>query len=212
METTILSCRKGRLDDDDLQLCMRVFQAGGVVVFPTETVYGIGCNAFFLPAIHTIYALKGRSYTKPLPLLLGDQSQLPLVARDIPSEAWSLAQAFWPGPMTLVLKTASLASAATRGKETVAIRIPNHGTVRQILLSLNLPLATTSANLSGHPAAKDFNAVKKSFFGQVPLMIDGGKCSISKESTVVDAIQFPFTILREGALVKSKLAAHLGLM
>lgn len=189
---------------------MNTLKIGGVIVFPTDTVYGIGCNAFHPEAIRRIYALKGRQYSKPLPLLLAETGQLPLVAKDVPKEAVRLMEAYWPGALTLVFKTAPLALNAARGKSTIAVRIPDHGVVRQLLEHLSLPLAATSANISGKPSLKTGAQAKKIFLSKVDVIIDGGPCEVGRESSVVDASHFPFTILREGAVSKPELLQKMG--
>lgn len=187
----------------DVDLCVDHLKRGEVIALPTDTVYGIVCSAFNIEAIHEIYRLKGRSYTKALPLLLGDVSQLPLVAEDIQPEVYKLIEKFWPGPLTLVFKTAPLALPATRGKSTVALRIPNDPLVLKISRLLGVPLASTSANLSGEKSAVEFGPVLAAFDKKVPLLIDGGLCPLSIESTVIDVTHYPFTVIREGAVPKS---------
>lgn len=208
-KTRVLTCINQTLSDADLSLVTRTLASDGVIVFPTDTVYGIGCNAFQLDAINAIYKLKGRSYSKPLPLLLGDSLQLDLVAKEIPQEAFRLIEAYWPGALTLVFKTAPMALLASRGKSSVAVRIPDHGVIRQILVRAKVPLASTSANRSGKPAFTNAVDAVKAFDGKVDLIIDGGLCDVGRESSVVDATHYPFTILREGAISKQKLELSL---
>jgi len=210
-KTVVINSPTHHLKASDLERCLEVLWQGEPLIFPTDTVYGLGANAFGLKGIRKIYQLKGRSYSKPLPLLLGNADQLPLVAEDIPKEAWRLIKHFWPGALTLVFKTSPLALHATHGKNTVAVRVPDHGVVRQILKAFGLPLAATSANLSKEKASPAFGPVKKIFHGRVPVMIDGGDCPVSRESTVVDATQYPFTLLREGAISKKTLERRIHL-
>lgn len=190
---------------------MAALEEGGVIAIPTDTVYGLACSAFSLDGVRRIYELKGRSYTKALPVLLGDRDQLPLIAKDVPAEAEVLMEKFWPGALTLVFKTAPTALHAARGKSTIAVRIPDHGVIRQILDVARVPLASTSANTSGEPSLVSGEAVVKRFRGEVDLIVDGGRCHHAKESTVIDASHFPFTVLRAGALSKEKVAAALKL-
>ncbi len=210
-KTPVLKPVRGRLKKEDLKTLVEIFAAGGVVAFPTDTVYGVACNAFHMEGIRKIYELKGRDYNKALPVFLSDVEQLMLVAQDIPKEAHRLMEEFWPGPLTLVLKTAPPAFHATRGKSTVALRIPDHGVVRQILVAVQIPLAVTSANKSGEPSLETASAVIKNFSGHIDAIVDGGACRIGRESTVVDASHFPFSVLRQGALSKEKLAQALNL-
>jgi L-threonylcarbamoyladenylate synthase len=203
-KTRHLKSVRGRLSEEDAALCVEVLRAGGVVVFPTDTVYGIGCNAFNPVSIARVYELKGRDYAKPLPIFMAEVRQLSLVADEIPKEAQRLMESFWPGALTLVFKTARLALHASRGKSTIAVRIPDHGVARQLLDALYLPLAVTSAYLSGENAPKTAAAVKKIFEGRVDIIVDGN-CPGGRESSVVDASHFPFTVLREGAIPKQEL-------
>ncbi len=210
-KTPVLKPVRGRLKKGDLQLCVDILERGGVIIFPTDTVYGMACSAFKLEGINRIYELKGRDYAKPLPVFLADAEQLGLIANDVPKEATRLIEEFWPGPLTLVLKTAPQALHVVRGKSTVAVRIPDHGLVRQILLAVHVPLAVTSANKSGQPSLKTGHEVAKQFEGLIEAIVDGGSCRIGRESTVVEASQFPFSILRQGSLSKEKLAHALNL-
>jgi L-threonylcarbamoyladenylate synthase len=195
----------------DLDCCLEALWQGDPLIFPTDTVYGLGANAFSPKGIKNIYTVKGRSYAKALPLLLESAEQLPLVADDIPKEAWILIRHFWPGALTLVFKTSSLALNATHGKNTVAVRVPDHGVIRQILKAFGLPLATTSANLSKVKSSSAFDPVHKIFQGKVPVMIDDGDCPGSEESTVIDATHYPFTVLRVGAISKHALEKRIHL-
>ncbi len=203
--TTVVIPVKNHLTEDSLGRIIDVLKGGGVVIFPTETVYGMAANAFNQDAVHRIYQLKGRSYKKPLPIFLGEARQLHFVAKDVPKEAHHLMRRFWPGPLTLVLKTASLAMVASRGKDTIAVRVPDHGAVKQILDAFHVPLAVTSANISGQKPFKSGDDVIKKFLGKVDAIVDGGPCSLGVESSVVDASHFPFTVLREGFIPKAKL-------
>lgn len=131
--TDVFRVSDGRLSAEALASCVAVLKKSGVIAVPTDTVYGLVCNAFDPVAIQKIYDLKGRDYKKPLPVFLHSSEQLPLVAKDISKEVFPLVNAYWPGPLTLVLKTASVALAATHGKETIAVRVPDHGAVTQLL-------------------------------------------------------------------------------
>ena len=189
--------------------CLEALERGGVIVIPTDTVYGLACGAFNPEAIAAVYRLKGRSYAKPLPILLAGAEQLPLVADAPPPEANRLIKRYWPGPLTLVLKTTPLALHASRGRATLAVRVPDHGIVRDVLVAAAIPLAATSANRSGEPSITDGAQAVRAFGGLVDVIIDAGRCAWSKESSVVDATHYPFTLLREGAVTKSELDREL---
>jgi L-threonylcarbamoyladenylate synthase len=212
LDTVVLKTSDDQLTPADLRICIDTLNRGGLIVFPTETVYGVGCVAFNPHSIKQIYALKGRSYKKPLPILLAYREQIDLVARDIPANAPKLMDAFWPGALTLVFKTAPMAIAASGGRGTIAVRVPDHGIARQLLDELGLPLAATSANQSGAPSFKSGRDAIKFFKGKVDVIIDGGKCRVGRESTVVDATHEHFTVLREGAVPKRQLSECIGLI
>jgi L-threonylcarbamoyladenylate synthase len=205
VETRVHRLTGGRLSDKALHDCVLALASGGLVVVPTDTVYGIACGAFNPDAVRRIYDLKGRSYSKPLPILIPDASQLTLVATDIPTEAYRLVGGFWPGALTLVFHTAPLAALAAHGRKTIAVRVPDHGVVRALLDHAGVPIAATSANQSGNPSITDGSEAVRLFGGRVEVIIDGGVCAIGRESTVVDASRFPFMVLREGAIPKKEL-------
>lgn len=194
-----------------VRACTKAIQSGGVVVIPTDTVYGLACNAFNPVGIEKIYSLKGRSYTKPLPIFLGDASQLPLVARDVLPETELLIQAYWPGPLTLVFKTGPMALGAARGKASIAVRIPDHKLVRNLLKAVHVPLAVTSANKSGKHPCVNGDEARELFENLVDVVVDGGVCVVGRESSVVDVTHYPFTILREGAISRRELTKQLNL-
>lgn len=211
LKTKILRPGPEGLSPRDLRTCVEAIDRGGLVILPTDTVYGIACSVFRLAAIDAIYTLKGRHYNKPLPVLLSGSEQLSLVTVDAPREIGALIRGFWPGPLTLVLKTAPMAMHAARGRPTLAVRVPDHPIARQVLVSAGVPIAATSANKSGGRSMTDGQQVVAAFNGKVDVIIDAGPCAIGRESSVVDASSFPFTIIREGAVPKSELACRLGL-
>lgn len=204
IQTRVIECQNA-LSAEALGVCVRVLKDGGVIAFPTDTVYGIGASAFNTVAVGRVFSLKGRSYRKPLPVFLKDAHQLSLAGRDIPWETRFLIRRFWPGPLTLVVRTARTAMLASRGRDTIALRVPDHGVVKKILDEFCVPLAVTSANVSGKKSLTTGAQVRKEFMGKVDVIIDGGKCSIGRESSVVDATHYPFTVLREGAISKEEL-------
>jgi L-threonylcarbamoyladenylate synthase len=182
-----------------------------LLIFPTDTVYGLACNAFDPAAVKKIYTLKGRNYNKALPLLLADAAMAPLVVKAIGREAQKLMDAFWPGALTLVLEVTPLLTHATRGKSTIAIRVPKYPLLQRLLEGVGLPLAVTSANKSGKSSLVKGDDVVRTFDGKVDVIIDAGPCPGGRESSVVEASRFPFSILREGALSKETLERTLGL-
>ena len=175
---------------------------GLVVAFPTDTVYGVGCNAFEVQAIKSIYRLKGRSARKALPLLLSSTEQLHRVATETPDIALTLGAHFWPGALTLVLKRKAELPAELTSDDTIAVRVPHHTQLRDFIEACGGFLATTSANLSGQPDAQTAQEVATYFKSGLALVVDGGPASGGRPSTVIDCSQgFP-SILREGAIAR----------
>ena len=205
LKTRVHKMKDGRLSDKALHDCVLALASGGLVVLPTDTVYGIACGAFDPGAVRRVYELKGRSYDKPLPILIPHASQLSLVAAEVPTEAFRLIGAYWPGALTLVLKTAPLAALAAHGRPTIAVRVPDHGVVRTLLDGAGVPIAATSANQSEQPSISEGAEVVRQFEGKVEVIIDGGACAVGRESSVVDASKFPFSMLREGAISRADL-------
>lgn len=173
---------------------------GGVVAFPTDTVYGLGANASSHGAILKIYEAKRRPRRLALPLLLADVSQIPSVARDIPEIAWLLAKHFLPGGLTLVLyKSPSVSSLITGESEKIAVRVPAHPIPIALLEGLDAPITGTSANLTGRPSPLTTREVHNQLGDRVDLIIDG-ECPGGVVSTVLDITVDPIRILREGAI------------
>ncbi|HLD21403.1 MAG TPA: L-threonylcarbamoyladenylate synthase, partial [Patescibacteria group bacterium] len=192
--------------------CAQALQKGQLVVFPTETVYGLGADATNTVAIQQIFNVKGRPSDNPLIVHIASMEQLPQVAQSVPEHAKKLAQAFWPGPLTLVLpKTHTISTAASADLETVAVRIPNHPIALQLLRLANIPVAAPSANKSGRPSPTTVAHVLQDFINE-PLIfgiLDGGPCSIGIESTVVDVTGVIPYILRPGIISKEQLESVL---
>lgn len=179
---------------------------GGIVAFPTDTVYGLGADASSHDAILKIYEAKRRPLRLALPLLLADVSQLPSVARDIPDIAWLLAKNFLPGGLTLVLyKSPSVSSLITGGSEKIAVRVPDHPVPIALLEGLDAPITGTSANLTGRPSPLTSREVYKQLGDRVDLIIDG-ECPGGVASTVVDITTDPIRVLREGAITSEDIS------
>ncbi len=179
---------------------VNILQKGGVIAFPTDTVYGLGADAFNAVAVERIYQIKNRPKHRQLPLLIADVEQLITLADPIPEIAWFLAKRFWPGGLTLVLlKTNSLPVYLASGP-TIAVRLPDHPICLAIIQQLGNPIIGTSANISGQPATLTAEEVRQQLGGKIDFVINGGKCPGSKESTVVDATHEPLKILRQGII------------
>ena len=182
-----------------LRRAVALVQAGAVIAVPTDTVYGLVCRYDSPRAIAQLFAVKERPPEKALPVLLGDEAQLPLVtAGPLPQPARTLMARFWPGPLTLVLSARTdLPGVLTAGGHTVAVRIPDHEFIRELARQSG-PLASSSANLSGQPECRTAQQVLEQLNERIPFIADGGESSNGVASTVLDLTTTPPRILREG--------------
>lgn len=195
MQTEILRA----LSKDTLPRALDVLQAGGLVAFPTDTVYGVGALAFNGQAVEGIYAAKERPVEKAIPVLIGDPEELEKVAVEIPHSARKLATRFWPGPLTILLPKRLDLPLAVSATSTVGVRVPDHQIARK-LLRLAGPMAVTSANISGGQSPVTAEEVYQQLGGRIPLIIDGGATPGGVPSTLVDCTTAEPTILREGPI------------
>ncbi len=178
-----------------------ILKRGGVIAFPTDTVYGLGASSTDSRAVERIYQLKARPRHQALPLLLAKTSQISEVAQPVSQVAWQLAYKFLPGALTLVLpKRAAVSETVTAGGKTVAVRVPAHPVPQALVEGLGTPIIGTSANLSGKPPALTAGEVYSQFNGKIDLVIDGGPGSSGLESTIVDLTGGTPRILREGVI------------
>ncbi len=179
---------------------------GGLVAFPTDTVYGLGAGINIHQAVERVYRVKERPRNMALPLLLAHTSQIGEVAEPVPPVAWLLADNFLPGALTIVLhKSKSVPDIITAGGITVAIRIPAHPVPVALIEGIGAPIVGTSANLSGKPSALTAEEVYSQFGDKIDLVIDGGRCLGGKESTIVDVTKGTPVVLREGAISREEL-------
>lgn len=188
-----------------------ILQQGGLVVFPTETVYGLGANGLDEIAVANIFKAKGRPGDNPLILHIHDAVQLDNIVHQVPDSAKLLMKTYWPGPLTLVFeKQPHIPANVTAGLSTVAVRMPNNETALELLRLVDVPLAAPSANVSGRPSATKVDHVLKDLEGKVDAVIDGGDSVIGIESTVVDVTTSPPTLLRPGYISKAEIERVLG--
>ena len=194
----------GTLNEEDLQKldeAAAVLREGGLVAFPTETVYGLGGNALLKDASKKIYAAKGRPSDNPLIVHISDLSQLEQVAARIPREARRMAEAYWPGPLTMIFPKADCIPAETTGGlDTVAVRFPSHPVAMELIRRAGVPVAAPSANRSGRPSTTTARHCVEDLTGRVDLIVDGGSCPIGLESTILDMSGDRPRLLRPGGL------------
>lgn len=214
METKIIQVTKENIEQTAKEAAS-VWTEGGLVGFPTETVYGLGGNGLNKEASKKIYAAKGRPSDNPLILHIADMEQLyPLVKTDnekIMARAKALADAFWPGPLTMILpKADEIPYETTGGLDTVAIRMPSHPVARRLLQVCKLPIAAPSANLSGRPSPTSASHVIEDMDGRIEMIIDGGDVGIGVESTIIDLTGETPMLLRPGFVTPEMLEEVLG--
>ncbi|MDR0978178.1 MAG: threonylcarbamoyl-AMP synthase [Endomicrobium sp.] len=183
---------------DSHKRAAEVIKNGGVAVVPTETVYGFAVDAFNLDAQKRVYKIKGRSLKKPLVLMASDIKSAGILV-DIPPKAFKIAEKFWPGQLTLIFPTTETGRIVSGGRKDLGVRIPDNRFMLKLLRYLKSPVFTTSVNLSSKKSAKTSKDILK-FDDIADIIVDGGQCKFSFESTVIDMVQFPYTILRKGCL------------
>lgn len=196
---------------ENITRAAEILRNGGLVAFPTETVYGLGASALQEEAARKIFAAKGRPAADPLIVHLMGKEQLPLVARSVPEIGYTLAEQFWPGPLTLILpKQPAVPDLVTSGLETVAVRVPNHPVALALIREADMPIAAPSANRFGHTSPTTAEHVWHDLHGRIDAILDGGETTIGVESTVLDLSTAPPRILRPGGVTREMLEAVLG--
>lgn len=209
--TVILKIKKLDPDEALIARAARMIKEGGLVAFPTETVYGLGADAFNPAAIEKIFLAKGRPRDNPLIVHIADLAQVAQLARSFPRQARDLSEKFWPGPLTLVLKKrARVPPEVSAGLSTVAIRMPASPIALSLIRTAGTPLVAPSANLSGRPSPTKAQHVREDLEGRIDLIIDGGSAAIGMESTVVDFTGRSPRILRPGAVTAAQIEAVIG--
>ena len=192
---------------EELPEAAALLRRGELAAVPTETVYGLAGNGLDERAVEAIYEVKGRPQVKPLSLMVPDAAAMDRYCRDIPSQAKTLAERFWPGPLTLVLKARDLVPEIVRaGGETLGLRCPDHPMTLELLRLSGIPFAAPSANPSGGESPKTAGQVLEYFDGSIAAVVDGGACGLGRESTILDMSGLPFRILRQGALPEETIA------
>ncbi|MCL5991838.1 MAG: L-threonylcarbamoyladenylate synthase [Bacteroidetes bacterium] len=185
----------------EIQKAVRLLNDGEIIGFPTETVYGIGGDIFNEEAVNKIFDIKNRQLNLPLSAHLSAISDVEDVAFDVPDEFFILADKLLPGPLTVILKKKkSISDSVTSGLKTIGVRVPDNKIFQKLIEEFGKPLAATSANLSGKKSAITAEEVRTYFPEEISLILDGGRCRYSQESTVISLIEFPPLLIREGVI------------
>ena len=198
-------------DENSIEKVGEILRSGGLAAIPTETVYGLAANALDGNAVKRIFEAKGRPSDNPLIVHISDFSQIYRLVKEVPKEAEALRDAFWPGPLTIILpKSDIIPDEVSAGLSTVAIRLPSHPVARAIIDAAGVPLAAPSANVSGKPSPTSAKHVLDDLNGKVEAIIDGGICNVGVESTVITlATPYP-RLLRPGGITLEQLREVLG--
>lgn len=211
MNTQIIKVDPEHPDIEQVRIAAKILREGGLVAFPTETVYGLGGDAEDAGASKAIYAAKGRPSDNPLIVHICDYSQLVKISSSLPPEAKKLSDAFWPGPMTLIVnKNDVIPHETTGGLDTVAVRFPSHPVANALIRESGCMIAAPSANTSGRPSPTKAEHVIHDLSGKIDAIIDGGPVQIGLESTIVDLTEDVPTILRPGYINKEMLESVVG--
>lgn len=211
MKTIMQTINPESFRDEELEEACRILQKGGLVAFPTETVYGLGGDAMRPEASAKIYAAKGRPSDNPLIVHIADMDALEDIAQSVPEAAVKLADHFWPGPLTMIFpKKEAVPKSTTGGLETVAVRMPSHPVARALIRESGVYIAAPSANTSGRPSPTKAEHVKEDLDGRIDMILDGGAVGIGLESTIVDLSTGVPTILRPGYITREMLEDVLG--
>jgi L-threonylcarbamoyladenylate synthase len=201
MQTEVIQVDPIQPDPATIARAAELLRLGELVVFPTETVYGLGADALQVDAVEKIFAVKGRPYSDPLIAHIADERDLDKVAIDIPPIARELARAFWPGPLTLILPAGPhIPGVVTAGLPTVAVRMPRHPVALALIRATASPIAAPSANRFMHVSPTTAQHVLSDLSGRIPLILDGGPCAVGVESTILDLCSDVPTILRPGGI------------
>ena len=211
MKTIMQTINPESFRDEELEEACRILQKGGLVAFPTETVYGLGGDAMHPEASAKIYAAKGRPSDNPLIVHIADMDALEDIAQSVPEAAVKLADHFWPGPLSMIFpKKEAVPKSTTGGLETVAVRMPSHPVARALIRESGVYIAAPSANTSGRPSPTKAEHVKEDLDGRIDMILDGGAVGIGLESTIVDLSTGVPTILRPGYITGEMLEDVLG--
>ena len=210
MKTQIIKINSTQ-QKEEIKKAADVLKNGGLVGIPTETVYGLGANALDEEAVKSVFVAKGRPQDNPLSVHISDFDEIYDLVEEVPESAKKLAEKYWPGPMTIILKKSEkIPDVVSAGLDTVAIRLPEHEIARAIIRQAGVPIAAPSANVSGSPSPTSAKNVFEDMNGKIPLIVDGGECTVGVESTVVTLVKDKPKILRPGGITPEEISEVLG--
>lgn len=211
METIIKKMDERKLNNEVIETAGKILREGGLVAFPTETVYGLGADALNEKAAEKIYAAKGRPSDNPLIIHITNMKDLEKIVDIIPEVAVTVAEKYWPGPLTMIFeKSDAVPYGTTGGLDTVAVRMPDHEVARAVIDAGGGFIAAPSANTSGRPSPTKAQHVEEDLAGKIDMIVDGGAVEIGVESTILDMTVTPPMILRPGAITKEMLTELIG--
>jgi len=211
MKTEILQINHNNPEASVISKAAGIIKTGGLVAFPTETVYGLGCDVFNLNALDNVFKAKGRPSDNPFIVHISNKKDIFKLAKNIPDIVGELAEAFWPGPLTIIMKKKDCVPLeATGGMDTVAIRMPSHPVALALIAASGTFIAAPSANLSGLPSTTRFSHVQKDLLGKIEMILDGGHADIGVESTVIDVTTETPITYRPGGVTRESLEEVIG--
>ena len=199
---------ENKLDYEELKIPAKIIKEGGIVIFPTETVYGIGTNGLNKEAIKKLYEVKQRPLNKPISLLVSNIEMVNQVAKNISKLEYKIMQNFFPGPLTIILEKKDIVpDILTANTNTVGIRMPSGEIARKLIEYAGIPIATPSANISGKPSGTNIKDIQKDFAGKVDCLIDNGESKLGIPSTIIRVINNEVHILRQGSIPMEQINA-----
>ncbi len=211
MKTKIIKINPKNPEILQIRIVVKILEKGGLVAFPTETVYGLGANALDVNAIKKIFEAKGRPADNPLIVHIADKKEIYRLAREVPKEVKKLINKFWPGPLTIILKKSKIVpDIITGGLDTIAIRMPSNKIALALIKEAKVPIAAPSANFFGKPSPTAAKHVIQDLDGKIAAIIDGGETEIGVESSIIDLTTIPPTLLRPGGITLEELKKLLG--
>lgn len=206
----ILKVSTDRSEEDVISSAAAIVSRGGVIAYPTETIYGLGADATNEQAIRRIFEIKGRDFTNPISVIIGNPEDIYPLVREVTDTAKKLMDTFWPGPLTIVFKSAdSVLPLITANTGKIGIRLTSHEVARQIAAKTGKPLTATSANLSGAPECANASEVATQLGDKIDAIIDLGNTAGTIGSTIIDVTRAPLAILREGAISRKTIEKYL---